>query len=365
MSHAIEFDTLSALRHGWRAPIAGERLARAKTSYAVRRVPLEVARSLEKDGRPQPGDLVLARVTELGQHQHLEDRSGRRAKLWLGDEIVVAYGNRYAPDQFEALVPDDLGCCNLVASGGIAARVLSRHGTVRDATTIEPVGLLTDEHGTRLNLIGFRLPPFARPVLQPHTIAVCGTSMNAGKTTACTGLIRGFARIGCEVGAAKITGTGSGRDCWAMRDAGAAWVLDFSDAGYATTFGLAVKEVQAIFTSLTGHLAAAGAQVHVLEIADGLLQSETAQLVTSELFSSAVDAVIFAADSSMGAKAGVEYLRDYGLPVLAVSGVVAMSPLASREVTAATGLPVLGIDELGTGRWCAGLLRPPARLATA
>ena len=60
---------------------------------------------LLRDAEPQPGDLVLARVTRVGQHQHIEQVTGRRAKLWQDDEIIVAYGNRYAPDQFEAFVP--------------------------------------------------------------------------------------------------------------------------------------------------------------------------------------------------------------------------------------------------------------------
>lgn len=337
--------------------IAGERLARAKASYTTRRVSLEAARGLAQKGSPSPGDLVLARVVKLGQHQHLETGAGRRAKLWPGDEIVVAYGNRYAPDQFEALVPADLGPCELVASGGIAARVTSRHSSVRPATSIRPIGLLLDEKGRRLNLIDWCLPQSARPAAHPYTVAVCGTSMNAGKTTVCAGLIRGFARNGLRVGAAKITGTGSGNDVWAVTDAGAAPVFDFTDAGHATTFGLTRNRVEAIFTCLTGHMAAAGAQVSVLEVADGLLQKETADLVSSRVFINGVDAVIFAANSALGAKAGVEHLRSLEIPVLAVGGVVTMSPLASCETAAATQLPVLGLDDLSAGACCGDIVR--------
>jgi hypothetical protein len=42
------------------------------------------------------------------------------------DAIIVAYGHRYAPDQFEAYVPEDLGPCHLVAGGGVAAREAER-----------------------------------------------------------------------------------------------------------------------------------------------------------------------------------------------------------------------------------------------
>jgi hypothetical protein len=43
----------------------------------------------------------------------------------------------------------------------------------------------------------------------------------------------------------------------------------------------------------------------------------------------------------MGASGGVAWLRERGLPVLALSGVLTSSPLAIREVQEAVGLPVL------------------------
>lgn len=76
---------------------------------------------------PQPGDLVLARVEQIGNHTKLELTDGRRALMFPGDEIVVCYGNRYAPDQFESTVPVDMSPCDLVAAGGIASREMTRH----------------------------------------------------------------------------------------------------------------------------------------------------------------------------------------------------------------------------------------------
>ena len=152
-----------------------DRIARAKRAYSVRRACLEPQDGLSLVGAiPQAGDLVLARVTQLGMHQHLESADGRRQRLWPGDEIVVAYGRRYAPDQFEATVPDDLAPCQLVAGGGVAARVLSRHASVKPATQIEPLGLLADARGV-LNLQRSALG--AARGRAPLTVAVLGSSM--------------------------------------------------------------------------------------------------------------------------------------------------------------------------------------------
>lgn len=337
--------------------LAPDRIARAKRAYTTRRVPSHRMVGLLTDAAPSAGDLVLARVTQPGQHQHIEQPDGRRAKLWAGDDIVVAYGNRYAPDQFEAFVPGDLGPCHLVAGGGVASRVVSQHAAMKRATAIAPVGVLADRTGARLNLLEWSLPPATAARPRPLVIAVLGASMNAGKTTTAAGAIRGLTQRGHTVAAAKATGTGSGGDRWAMQDAGAVSVRDFTDAGHATTFGLPCQRLEQILGLLIAHAAADGAEVIVVELADGLLQAETAALVGSDGFARLVDAVLFAADSAMAAKAGTDWLAAHGHPPIAISGLLTLSPLAVREAAAATGLRVLSLDELVAGAWSEALIQ--------
>lgn len=304
------------------------------------------------DIEPRVGDLVLARVDQLGHHKRLELEDGRRALLFPGDEIVVCYGNRYAPDQFEAEVPDDLGPCHLVAAGGIAARELSRHVGVSEATRITPLGLLAADDGTRLNLSQFRLPPPGETA-RPPTFAVVGSAMNAGKTTTAANLVRGLVAAGWSVGAAKATGTGAGGDVWFLTDAGADPVLDFTAVGLPSTYLAGEDAVERTFAELVGHLTSAGVDAMVLEVADGVSHLETRALVESSRFRELVDGVLFAATDALSAAAAVEYLRDLRLPLLAISGMVSASRLAAREAESMTGLPVLDI----------AALRDPERLA--
>jgi len=319
-------------------------VATAKRAYSTRRVGAERL-ELAEDASPRSGDLVLARVDRLGQHDGLQLPSGRRASLFPGDEIVVSYGHRYAPDQFEAEVPDDLSPCHLVAAGGIAARELCRHSSMSAPTEITPVGLLRDREG-RANLADWALVAPPTPTVRPRTIAVVGTCMNAGKTTTAANLIRGLVATGSTVGAAKITGTAAGGDTWLMLDAGASLALDFTDAGFPTTYRATLDEVEDIFATLTGHLAASGVDTVVLEIADGLFQRETDALLGSPRFAEGVDALLFAAGDALAATAGVDWLNRRGLPVVGVSGVLTSSPLAIREAELATGLPVFTLDRL-------------------
>ena len=334
------------------------RLKRAKVAYTLRNVNLELAENLctAKTYIPRAGDMVLARVDTIGQHGGVELRNGRRATLYVGDEVVVCYGNRYAPDQFEAEVPEDMGPCHLVAAGGMAGRVLSSYSSMKEATAITPIGLLADSDGRVMNLEDWKLPNIGFVGARPLTIAVLGTTMNSGKTTSVTNFIRGLVSSGKKVGAAKITGTGAGKDGWLMSDAGATLTYDFTDAGYVSTYKLSQEKIDEIFAVLTGHLAHAGVDIIVLEIADGILQAETAALISSPVFKSSVDHVLFATRDSAGAVGGVDLIRRQGHNIIAVSGVLTNSPLAAREAAKFTGLPVIHTSQLCDPDTCIALL---------
>jgi hypothetical protein len=348
MPMITSLDTHALAQHDAQ-PLHAKRLGAAKRAYTTRRVPAGALLQLDTDPAqpPRPGDLVLARVVRTGKHQHLELPGGRRSALFAGDEIVVACAARYAPDQFEAALPTALGACHLAAGGGVAAQVVSRCAGVAPPTEIELVGLVLDGLHRRVNLAQHGLHKAFSLGPRPVTIASLGTSMNAGKTTAAAHLVRGLVRAGLRVGAAKITGTGSGNDPGLLRDAGAERVLDFVDCGYASTAGLELPALQTILDTVQTDMAHARMDALVIEVADGLLQRETAMLLQSTHFARRVDATLFASGEAMGAIAGVRWLHDRGLQVLGLTGTLTRSPLARAEAEAATGLRSFGLDELG------------------
>lgn len=326
-----------------------ERLAAARFAYTTRRVDKgKITSLLLSQKSPRTGDLVLARVARLGQHERIELPDGRKAVLYPGTEIVVAYGNRYAPDQFEAIVPERVGPCHLVAAGGIAAQMLSKHSRMHSPTEIEPIGLLGDADGNRVNLDSFSFPD-AKPdasARRPRTILVTGTSMNSGKTTIMSNLTKGLVWSGRKVAAAKLSGTGAGGDRWRILDAGADPVLDFVDAGVASTYFLPADKVERITGTILAELFKAPVDFVLLEISDGLLEQETARLLASPMLRPFIDAVMFTAVDAMGATAGVAWLRAHNLPIIGISGVLTNSPLAMREVTTTAEIPVYTSESL-------------------
>ena len=108
-------------------------------------------------------------------------------------------------------------------------------------------------------------------------------------------------------------------------------------------------ELLSLYGLLISRASAVGASWVVVEIADGLLQCETAALLQHPGFATSVDAWVFAAGDPLAAAGGVGVLRSWGIEPLAISGVVSMSPLGMRETQTATQLTCLSASELQCG----------------
>lgn len=329
--------------------ISGKRLAAAKRSFVTRNLPIESFHFLAEDNiRPVPGDVILARIDKLGQHQRLELPCGRRAHLFLGDEIIVSYGNRYAPDQFLAHVPETLEPCSLVAAGGIASKVEAKHAGMKNATRITPLGFLTNHEKQIINLRDSQLPHTTAGPSSPTVLAVVGSSMNGGKTTTMAFLARGLIKAGLSVGAAKVTGTGAGLDYWKMRDAGAYPVIDFTDMGLASTYQVDKARLETVMQRQIDYLGHHEVDIILLEIADGILQAETTALLQSKLFHSKVDGVFFAAAEALSVKSAVEWIQSQDLPLIGISGALTASPMVLEETKQLTSVPVFSKEDLGS-----------------
>ena len=335
----------------------------AKRAFVTRNVRISDAKGYRSDLKPRNGDLCVARVSKIGHHQRIEQPDGRRARMFPGDIIIVAYSNRYATDQFEGRVPDSVEPCSLVAAGGIAASLISRHSSTKKPTAIEPLGILCRADGSAMNVMDYALEQtvVGRSV-RPHMALVVGSGMNAGKTTTVAAIIRAAKQAGLKVGAIKITGTGAGGDIWFYKDSGAKVTIDFTDAGYAATVGLTLPQLETIAQKLYAE-ASKTCDIIIAEIADGLFQTETDLLMKSPRFQAMVDSVLFASGDPMGALAGVRHLRALGLVPSAVSGALTASDLAAKEAAKATGLPALTLSEFAQNEQVLSTIMKPARVA--
>jgi hypothetical protein len=337
-----------------------------RVSYALRRVPAsDFHFLLPRPEPPRVGDIVLARVESIGKNVALDVSTGRRCGLHKGDLIAVVFGNRYATLQFEGYARSDGDHCDLLSVGGLCGLVESKHDTVPDASKLRIEGALGGPDGRPLRLQDFALPDTPRAGRgRPRIAVVLGTAMDVGKTYTARSVILGLRRQGLRVAGVKLTGTAAGRDTYTMLDAGACVALDFVDGGLPSTYRCALPDLLTLYRLLVDHAAAQDASWVVVEIADGIIQGETAALLASTRFASTVDAWLLAANDALGVAGAAGLLRRMGIVPLAVSGMVSRSALGRREVEASTKIPCLAAADLEQGALNAKLLAaaPPAGL---
>lgn len=132
-------------------------------------------------------------------------------------------------------------------------------------------------------------------------------------------------------------------------DCGADATVDFTDAGFPSTYMCSKQQLLNLYQTLLHKLEASNPDYIIMEIADGLLQRETEFLLRDESFMNTIHNIIFSCGDSLAVFFGIDFLSKLNVKPAALSGVFTMSPLLIQEVKDRTTIPVLTIDELMTG----------------
>ena len=232
----------------------------------------------------------------------------------------------------------------MLARSGIVGLVKHKNSMIKDPTRVEVTGYVCDPDGTVLNTRNFNLITPKTDTKAPNRarmILVIGTAMNCGKSVTAAACCWALSTMGHTVRGAKVTGTASLKDILLMEDSGASPVADFSFMGYPSTYLLELPELLRIFNTLDLKYANSPKNYWVVELADGVLQRETAMLLRSPDVLSRVYRVIFNAADAFSAIGGLDVLKkEFGLVPDAISGICAGSPLAVRELRDYTDLPI-------------------------
>jgi hypothetical protein len=297
------------------------------------------------DKPPEVGDLVYGRILQIGQHSDLENRSGRIHSVTKGSKSIFVFGNRYAPDCYEGVVPSEYTSeVDLLARSGVVGIVKNRSQLVKDATKVKMLGYICDEDGSIFNTRKYCLINPKEIVKKPNRsklILVVGSSMNAGKSAAAAACCWALSSMGHDVRASKITGTASLKDILKMQDSGASVVNDFTHFGYPSTYLLDESELLRIFNDTDLKYANNSRNYWVVEIADGILQRETKMLLSNSMITSRIHKLIFSARDALGAISGVQILKSqFNLVPDAISGIISSLPLGIREMREFVDLPV-------------------------
>ncbi|HEU4700406.1 MAG TPA: hypothetical protein VFS40_14575 [Gemmatimonadales bacterium] len=308
------------------------------------------------------GDEIVARegyvlavriLRDKSTYNTVEDTTGRMLALRAGDVLAGTLGARRALRGYAGEVPasiavgDTIQVLNL---GGILGRCTSANPDIGAPFDAEVLGAvlafpeLGDRVGRPAHIRDHAVPPATQldaAAAAVPVVYIAGTCMNAGKTAAATELVRGLARAGLRVAAAKLTGVALMRDALSMVDAGAVAALTFNDAGAASTSaGMTVPVAKGIFNRLAAH-PRGRPDVIVAELGDGILGEYGVQdiLRDAELMGAGAAHVLCAPDP-VGCWGSAElYRREYGLPITVVTGPATDNEVGREYVRRALGLP--------------------------
>lgn len=318
-----------------------------KIASVTLRLELERNAVLGDEIPAEEGTVLAARVlTAKTSYNTMEDVHGRMVALHPGDVIAGALGHRDALYGYSGHVPekvsvgDHLQLLNIGGVIGIGAQPVPGLG---DPFSIEVLGSVLEFPylGTRVgrpaNIARGALTSAALPGDLPPIIALVGTCMDAGKTTAAAVIISELTRRGLRVAAGKLTGVSLRRDVLQMADCGAEPTAIFTDFGVVTT-----SEATALRAahSLVSHLADAEPDAIVLEMGDGLLGTYGVHALLSDpALRGAISATVLCAQDPVGAWGAKQLLADrYGISIAAVSGRVTDSPVGVRFCSEKLGL---------------------------
>ena len=306
-----------------------------KIASVTLRLRLDPRAVLGEEIPARAGTVVACRVLSAKTtYDRLEDVHGRMVPVRPGDVIAGALGHRDALHGYSGRVPesvrpgDELQLLNLGGVIGTGARATPGLG---EPFRLEVLGSVLEfplpdrRLGRPASVRRAALPAPALGAWDalPPVVALVGTSMNAGKTTAACALVSALRERGARVAAGKLTGVSLRRDVLEMADCGAHPVAIFTDFGVVTT-----DETNAApaARALLAHLAAAdpAPDVIVLEMGDGLLGTYGVHAVLAdETIRRSLSSVVLCAYDPVGAFGAVHLLRErYGLAPAVLSGPV-------------------------------------------
>ncbi len=296
----------------------------------------------------EAGTVLACRVKNAKTtYNTLEDVHGRMVALHPGDVIAGALGHRDALYGFSGRVPrrvdvgDELQLLNIGGVIGSGAKSVPGLG---EPFRVEVLGsvLRFPYLGTRVG-VPARVPEAALPMLplpshMPPVVALVGTCMDAGKTTAASVIIGELSRQGRRIAAGKLTGVSLRRDVLQMQDCGAEPVSIFTDFGVVTT---SEENVLAAAQAALAYLAESEPDLIVIEMGDGLLGTYGVQTLLSDVaLRSTLRAIVLCAQDPVGAWGAAQLLRDrYSLGVDVVSGRVTDTPVGMRFCREKLGVP--------------------------
>lgn len=300
---------------------------------------------------PRAGQVLAVRVKgHKAVYNQLEDPSGRLLELDDGDVIAGVLGSRRALRGYAGVVPEKIekgDALHVLNTGGVIGKCTSINPEVGPPREVEVLGailtfpVLGERIGVPADIQTGAVPLRDDLPRCPPVIAVAGTCMNAGKTSACARIIKHLAKTqNRRVAATKVTGVSLRRDGLAMLDRGACEVLDFGDAGFPSTLA---GQTPRIAKGLLHRLAQSAPELIVMELGDGILGEYGVQdLLRDQDIRRAVKVWVMAASDPVGAWGAKQLMKSvFDLPIHVLTGPATDNEVGRAYVREQLDIPAL------------------------
>lgn len=290
------------------------------------------------------GTVLAAEVLEdKSLYSDLELVSGRMSKLKKGDIIAVALGGRMALKGFVGRLPKALktgDIIHLLNFGGVAGICTSANvQEVGEPLRIRVLGGIA-RRGALLNINDASLfKPLGMMKNKTPLIIVTGTSMDSGKTTAATEIVKTLTRMGMKLAGAKLTGVGAHRDIYKMQDNGVDLAVSFSDCGVTSTAGINSDTMVSVAKGALEYLSSKSKpDAIIIEFGDGLMGKYGVNAILEDTqIQNNVRLHIGCASDPVGAIGLAKACDDLGLPLDVLSGPVTDNQVGKQIIAENVG----------------------------
>ncbi len=313
-----------------------------KIPAAAKNVKLPEEMELMKEGDCEKGDVVLVRCLNSSENaflKYVRSPDNKKIPLKNGDILLSVLSDRYATRVLHGVVPKHLkegDIIDLLQQGGESGIIKSTRADFVKLK-LEFMGFVVDR-GKKINIRQFALP--VKDVKKnPGLIIVIGVNMESGKTTTTSELCGALVKRGHKVGCGKLTGIGSVFDTGCYSAKGAFRSYGILDAGYPSSENLSEEELEDIFLRIFTNLAAENPDFVLLEIADGILQRETAILIGNKTLRKYKPKFILNCYDGLGAYGGKLVLKKrHNIAPVLISGMGAITDVGRKEMKELTDI---------------------------
>lgn len=290
----------------------------------------------------ETGDYVVGEVTgEPTALYNIENCDGEMIPVLPGNRVIGAFGVRAATlEGVGSWMDIKHGRMECLTNAGLFGAFTSISRLLPDPISLDYAGHIARRGKTlRMQEYAIRAEPqkFHTP-----TIMIVGTSMSAGKTMTGTLACQILAEAGLKVIGVKLTGAGRYKDIISFRNAGAAEIYDFVDAGLGSTV-VDVDEFRNAIRPLLSHIQSRDADIMVAEAGASPLEPYNGEAAIDELGGNIICRILAASDpyAVVGVQKAFRFRPDL------ITGPATNTSAGIDLVTKLTGVPAINILDAG------------------